>query len=99
MRAWWFLLLMICGLPGCTSTEEITPEDRQAVAVNKAVYDAIVAAPTAVFDPSTPLPDDFLAPSTSYEDCANHAIPFSDVDEVLLVKALQLCERRHLDEE
>ena len=93
------LLVMICGLAACSSTEQVAPEERQAVAVNKALYDAIQAAPTAVFDPSTPLPDDFLPPSTSYEDCANHAIPFSDLDEVLMVKALQVCERRHLDEE
>ena len=95
----WLLLLMIGGLAACTSTEQVAPEERQAVAVNKALYDAIQAAPTEVFDPSIPLPDDFLPPSTSYEDCAHHVIPFSDLDEVLMLKALQVCERRHLDED
>jgi hypothetical protein len=74
-----------------------TPEDveKGSVPISKELYDALQIDQLAVYDPSNPWPDNYLTPSESYEECANLAIPFAEYDQVFLLKALQLCERRH----
>ena len=94
------VLAMLNALPGCLSTEPAVPEasEGQAVAISKALYDALEENPAAVLDPAIPWPDDYLRPSATYDECMAHAAAWAEADgNPLLDKALQLCERRHLD--
>ncbi len=87
------------GLLGCTTTEPVATGERQAMAIRKALYDAYESDPFAVTDPDIPWPDDYLWPSTTYEGCAEQALHFGDSsDNVFRLKALEVCERRHLEE-
>lgn len=95
-----FLLLMAVSSSaflGCVSPKPTTSEsvEKRSVEVSKELYDALQDDQLAVYNPSNPWPDKFLPQSESYDECAHLAIPFAELDEVFLLKALQVCERRH----
>ena len=92
------LLLIATGLLGCATGEPAAtePERRQAVAVSKALYDAVQAGDPSVVDPAIPWPDDYIMPSDTYEECAVHVHRYEELESyVLMAKAQELCERRH----
>lgn len=102
-----FLLLMSVwgiALVGCASADSLSRGgfERIPFSITKDLYEAFRSDKKndqlKVYDPSTPWPETFLRASKSFEECAYYATPFQDLDSRLLLKALQLCERRHSDE-
>ena len=89
---------------GCTSTSSPSSDSNvpNQISITKELYEALQTESWRdqyeIYDPSIPWPDAFLPPSDSYEDCVRHAVPFDGWDGRLMLKALQLCERRHPDE-
>ena len=101
-----FFLMSILGIvpAGCASVDSLSSGgfERIPFSITKDLHEAFRSDKEnhqlKVYDPSTPWPDTFLRASNSFEECAYYATPFQDLDSRLLLKALQLCERRHSDE-